>query len=174
MNPNYYPVASEWTTRLKEYDETISNSAPILSDLISKMMFEPVLEFELGTEIPAIPDHFFKKKGIYFFELKVEELNVEAHIWFTVYFPSGPTSMEWPADLCTTVCVPLGFTMMDGAPSCPPIAMECVPSGFTITVWAFARNTVVASMVVSKNLIIPETTKRILTAVLKWQQGEPV
>jgi predicted transposase YbfD/YdcC len=70
-----------WIEELRAIDNSITNEANALKEIISSLIFEPVIEFQLGTNMPGIPTNIFNKQGIYFFELKINEQNIEAGVW---------------------------------------------------------------------------------------------
>jgi hypothetical protein len=75
----------DWKSKLKQIDDSITNEATILQQIIAMLTFEPVFEFELGVQIPEVPANIFNKQGIYFFELKVNDPNVEANEWLQTF-----------------------------------------------------------------------------------------
>jgi hypothetical protein len=52
-----------WMERLKSIDDSITNEAKAIQEIISVLIFEPVIEFQLKKHIPEIPDNIFNKQG---------------------------------------------------------------------------------------------------------------
>lgn len=73
------------TRQLKEIDESISQAAVRLTEIVQTLEFAAVMEFELNSEMTAIPEILSKKKGIYFFEIKNCFADLDKLSWATAF-----------------------------------------------------------------------------------------
>src|SRR5688500_9049227 len=85
-------MEASWVVKLKAIDNSLANESKALKELISSLTFLPVIEYKLGSEIPELPPDIYQRKGIYFFELKIQEPQKELNVWienFTFLWKNG-------------------------------------------------------------------------------------
>jgi hypothetical protein len=77
-------VKHDASQQLQEIDNAMSQEAQKLTAFANSVVFETVMEFELGEAV-VIPELISKKKGVYFFELKNTNLDLDSVSWMATF-----------------------------------------------------------------------------------------
>jgi len=72
---------SQTVDSLSAIDDAINVQLNLLAELATQLTFKEILTFELGENIPTLPEEISKKKGIYFFQLKNEDIQQSVIDW---------------------------------------------------------------------------------------------